>query len=57
MVLINGGFIFNAIYAAVKGFIHERTRAKFVFAGTDYLPELLRKMDMDQIPRDYGGAG
>jgi hypothetical protein len=41
MVLINGGFIFNAIYAAVKGFIHERTRAKFVFAGTDYLPELL----------------
>ena len=47
MVLINGGFIFNAIYAAVKGFIHERTRAKFVFpSGSTYMETLLEKMDI-----------
>ena len=48
MILIRGGFVFNAIYSAVKGFIHERTRAKFIFAsGDDYLQILQSKIDID----------
>jgi CRAL/TRIO domain len=46
MYLIKGGFIFNAIYATVKSFIHERTRAKFIFSsGEDYKDKLLEKID------------
>jgi len=58
MILINGGFVFNAIYSVVKGFIHERTRAKFVFpSGSDYMRTLLEKIDISQIPSNYGGTG
>lgn len=58
MILIRGGFIFNALYAACKPFVNERTRSKFIFANEDqYFDILLSKIDRDQIPRDYGGYG
>ena len=58
LIFLKGGFVFRALYAAVKNFISERTRKKFVFTtNDDYLNILLEKMDLDQIPRDYGGTG
>ena len=46
------------IYNMIKSFISERTRSKFVFAsGNEYLDILKQKIELDQIPRDYGGTG
>ena len=57
MLLINGGYMFKAIYATVKPFIPEVTKQKFVFASKRALEQLLEKIDIDQIPTDYGGNG
>ena len=58
MIFIRGGFLFNALYAGIKPFIAEKTRSKFIFGnGSNYLETLLTKMEIDQIPKDYGGTG
>lgn len=45
------------IYKTMKPFVHEVTLAKFKFLGTDFQNELLKNIDKDQIPLDYGGTG
>ncbi len=58
MYLIKAGFMFNLLYGMIKNFISERTRSKFKFAsGDSYLDMLTQNIDLDQIPRDYGGKG
>ena len=50
--------MFNMLYGMIKNFISERTRSKFKFASGDtYLDVLKQNIDIDQIPRDYGGQG
>ena len=50
--------MFNLLYGMIKNFISERTRSKFKFAsGDSYLDMLTQNIDLDQIPRDYGGKG
>ena len=40
--------MFNAIYAAIKPFISEITRSKFMFAsGDSYLETLMTRIDKD----------
>lgn len=47
-IFIRGGFLFNAIYAAIKPFISEITRSKFMFAsGDSYLETLMTRIDKD----------
>lgn len=57
MFFIRSGFVFNTIYAAVKPFIHEITKAKFKFPGRKYLEEMLKQIDASCIPQEYGGTG
>ena len=47
----------NMIFKGIKPFIHEVTLAKFRFVGDNYLEEFLKIMDVDKIPKDYGGEG
>lgn len=42
----------------IKNFISERTRSKFKFASGDtYLDVLKQNININQIPKDYGGQG
>jgi len=58
LYLIKSGMIFTIVYNMIKNFISERTRSKFKFAsGSEYLDILRQNIELDQIPRDYGGTG
>ena len=57
MYLIRAGFIFSAMYAGIKPFIHEVTKQKFIFTGNSYLDQMLQRIDKANIPKEYGGDG
>jgi len=42
MYLIKAPFLFNAMYTGMKPFIHEVTKAKFVFTGKHYYEEFIK---------------
>ena len=46
MFFIRSAFIFNAMYAGVKPFVHEVTKAKFKFLGKNYLEEMSKVIDL-----------
>jgi hypothetical protein len=54
--VINAPWYFTAIWTLVKPWIDPITREKMQILGTDYLPTLLRHMDLDQIPKELGGC-
>ena len=47
----------NMMFKGIKPFIHEATLAKFKFLGGNYTEELLKIIDREQLPKDYGGSG
>jgi hypothetical protein len=55
--VINCSWYITMAWHAVKFIFAEETAAKFVFLGTDYLPELLKVMPASSIPVEYGGTG
>lgn len=57
MYLIKAPFLFNAMYTGMKPFIHEVTKAKFVFTGKHYYEEFIKQINPENIPFDYGGTG
>ena len=57
MYMIRSGFIFNAMYAGIKPFIHEVTLAKFKFPGKNFLQDMLKQIDAQNIPKEFGGEG
>ena len=55
MYILNAGFFFSAIWAIAKAFIDEKTAKKVSVLGTDYLTELKKHIDMDNLPKSLGG--
>ena len=53
--LINTPWTFSAVWSVIKGWIEERVRAKLVIMSGDPLPELLKHVDIDQLPTFLGG--
>ena len=47
--------MFSAIWTLVKGFLDEKTRAKIKIEGTKYIKELLKLIDIENIPSFMGG--
>jgi hypothetical protein len=53
--VINAPWYFTAIWSVVKPWIDPVTREKMQIIGSDYLPTLLKYIDIDQIPAELGG--
>lgn len=57
LFIINGGWAFRAIWSIVKLFVHADTQTKVNIVGSNYLSEIQKDIDNDQIPKVYGGNG
>ena len=55
MMLINTTFFFKAIWAIVKHFVDEKTRAKIIVEKSSYLKKLLEFVDKENLPAMFGG--
>ena len=56
LFLINAPFIFRGMWSVIKGWIDPKTASKFVVLGSDYRETLLKYIDEDQLPVEYGGT-
>ena len=57
LFLINAPLIFRGMWMLIKGWMDPKTAAKFHVLGSDYLPTLLQYIDIDELPKEYGGNG
>ncbi len=55
MYIINAGFFFSAIWAIAKAFIDAKTSKKIHVLGTDYLKDLIKTIDLENLPFELGG--
>jgi len=55
MYFINTGFLFSAAWSIVSVFLDAKTTKKIVMLGSDYLTELKKHIDMDNLPKSLGG--
>lgn len=55
--LINAPFTFQFIWKILSNFIDPITLKKIKILGTDYLDEMLNDIDIQNIPKKYGGKG
>ena len=53
--ICNAPLIFTSIFSIIKGWLDEKTRQKIQIHSGDPLPELLKFMDIEQIPDFLGG--
>ena len=51
----NAPMLFSGIWAVVKGFMDEKTRAKIKIIGSNYMPTLTEYIDIQNIPEFMGG--
>ena len=58
MIILNAPRFFSATWTIIKGFIDARTAAKIeLFSSTSAAEKCLKELiDVDQIPKDYGGT-
>ena len=45
----------SAVWGAIKFVLHEDSRNKFVFLGSDYQESLQRIISKENIPIEFGG--
>jgi len=59
MYIINSPRFFTATWKIIKGWLDPRTANKVQVLGSpeSWKPELLKLIDADQLPSDYGGTG
>ena len=55
MMIVNAPTLFTGIWAIVKNFLDERTRAKIQIIGSKYKDKLLALIDEDQLHVSLGG--
>lgn len=55
MVIINAGFVFSIAWAIIKPWLEERTKSKISITRGDGKEELLKYIDAEQLPRQFGG--
>jgi len=55
-ILINANRFVTWVWPLAKWFIRKETRDKFIFLGSNYLPELLKHTSLDKLPVSLGGT-
>mmetsp|Transcript_13615 Transcript_13615/g.21398 ORF Transcript_13615/g.21398 Transcript_13615/m.21398 type:complete len:425 (-) Transcript_13615:147-1421(-) len=55
--VINAPVVFLSVWKMLKGFLHPNTVEKTLILGKDYLPQLLKEIDIHMIPPRFGGKG
>lgn len=55
--VINAPWVFQNIWKILKAFLHPNTIAKTCIIGKDYMDELLKDIDINMIPPQFGGKG
>lgn len=53
--VINAPYLFRPIWNLVKPLLDARTQSKIEICSTDYMPELLKWVDIENIPEYLGG--
>lgn len=56
MYIVNAGFFFSAVWAIAKTFMDEKTVKKIGILGSDYITELKKHIDMENLPKILGGT-
>eukprot|EP00944_MAST-04C_sp_MAST-4C-sp1_P008153 g8153.t1 len=56
LFLINAPFIFRGMWSVIKGWVDPKTAKKFIVLGSDYRETLLKYIDEDSLPVQYGGT-
>ena len=56
LYMINAPYTFTTIWSMVRPWIDPVTVNKIKILGTNYLEELKKDIDLDQIPIEYGGT-
>ena len=56
MLIINAPFWFSGAWGGVKNVMPKETREAACVRSTNYLGELTKHIDLEQIPREYGGS-
>jgi hypothetical protein len=54
--IVNAPMLFSGVWAVIKGFLDEKTRAKITIKGGSYQTDLLALVDKDNLPEFLGGA-
>eukprot|EP01084_Bolivina_argentea_P312262 540600_1 len=57
MYVINAPFIFQAAWKIISAFLHPNTVKKTKILGNDYIHELSKEIDINMIPKKFGGKG
>ena len=55
MYIVNAPMIFTGIWAIVKGFLDEKTRNKIHIKGGSFLDDILKYVDIENLPDFLGG--
>lgn len=55
LFIINAPWIFSTLWPVIKLWMDKKTRAKFHVLGGSYQEKLLRYIDAEQLPEEYGG--
>lgn len=56
LYIVNAPWIFPILWRIVRVWIDPRTREKIHVLGADYKTELLKHIDAQELPREYGGT-
>lgn len=55
LFVVNAPFLFSGVWAIVKTFLDEKTRAKIKIIGSGFTPTLLEHIDEEILPDFLGG--
>jgi hypothetical protein len=56
MFIINAPMLFSGVWAMIKMWLDEKTRAKITIIGGNYKTELLKYIDIENLPEFLGGT-
>lgn len=54
--IVNAPMLFSGVWAVIKGFLDEKTRAKITIKGGSYQNDLLAIVDKENLPDFLGGS-
>ena len=54
-LIINAGIIFRALWTLIRPFLDDKTKKKVKVLGEDYLEEVLKSVDKENLPKMLGG--
>ena len=56
-LILNAPFYFRAVWNVIKTFVDARTIKKFKILGSSFQGVLHEHVDIDNLPKEYGGSG